>query len=102
MKSDSTLEKKFIDHLKTNGVHCPFCGFTGMERLDDATDSQQGVLKQKRTCWECGQRWTLEYDLIRVVFTGQKFDRFGEITKKFRFIRKFIRRVVPNGKAADC
>jgi len=32
MRSDSDLEKRMVEYIEDNGVHCPFCGFTGMER----------------------------------------------------------------------
>jgi len=87
----SSLEKDMMYHIKDKGVHCPFCGFTGMERHPiDATHSQQGKLKQKRTCWQCGKAWTIEYNMVRVKYGPNTFDKLGEVNKKAKTKRQAI------------
>ena len=96
------LEKDMMLHIKDCGVHCPFCGFTGMERHPvDETSSQQGKLKQKRTCWQCGENWTIEYDMARVRVGAKVFDKLGEIGGEKDKRKAVIKRLIRYSRSLD-
>jgi len=101
MRSDSDLEKRMVEYIEDNGVHCPFCGFTGMERENDATDAQIGILKQRRTCWKCFEIWTIEYQMVRIKHSTKMFDKLGEIKKSLKGRDGALYRLLRYAKSLD-
>ena len=101
MKSNSDLEERMIEHIRDNGVHCPFCNHAGMKREDDATDAQIGILKQRRTCWGCGEIWTIEYQMVRVKSSTKMFDKLGEIKKRLKGREGAVYRLLRYAKSLD-
>jgi transposase-like protein len=99
----SEIENNMMLYMKDKGAHCPFCGHTGMERHPvDETSSQQGRLVQKRTCWQCGKAWVIEYDMARVDFASKKYDKLGEVNKKCKTEREtIINRILRQARRLD-